>query len=476
MMIRVFKKNKIIFKLFNVLILILLLPLTLFLFNNQTNYLSKAYLDIIGKRANLIVDLIGIHGKNFVQTDLAQGGEEKGEMFKNVIQEVKNLEPNYIRIDHIYDFYDVVYKDGEDNLQYNWSKLDEEIGDILETGAKPFLSLSYMPGVISSGSETDVPVNWEEWQMVVKSTIEHLSGTTNLGISDVYYEVWNEPDLFGEFKIGKGKDYLLLYRYAALGANEAQEVYPFKFGGPSTTGLYKNWFDRLLTFAKNNGLKLDFYSWHRYSEHLGDFENDLKNASEWLKNHPQYENLEFVISETGFDTEINPKYDKKFSAIHNLALYTLVSSIGLKEDLKVFTFEIKDGPGEGQYWGRWGILTHEKFGQPMTKPRYEAIDFYNMMRGTVTPVYGQGSWVRAISVKNADGFKLLVVNYDPFDKHYENVPIMFVGLPTNKFIYRRTEFLGETVEFPVENTSNSWKVEVIMKPNSAMIIEIIPVE
>ena len=52
---------------------------------------------------------------------------------------------------------------------------------------------------------TDEPRDWAEWQMTVKATIEHYSGTKGKNIPGVYYEVWNEPDLFGVGKSGARK-------------------------------------------------------------------------------------------------------------------------------------------------------------------------------------------------------------------------------------------------------------------------------
>ena len=42
---------------------------------------------------------------------------------------------------------------------------------------------------------------------------------------------------------------------------------------------------------------------------------------------------------------------------------------------KIFNFEIKDGVGPTKNWGRWGMLTHEKWGTPEIKPRYRAMQF-----------------------------------------------------------------------------------------------------
>src|SRR5690606_5022795 len=126
--------------------------------------------------------------------NLAQGGEDHNWRIGNLTEPVKTLKPEYIRIDHVYDFYDIV-QGTPGNITFDWTKFDLIIDDILATGAKPYIALSYMPPAISSGDILAYPVHWSDWQLVVQKTIEHLSGTRK--ISDVYYEVWNEPDLFG---------------------------------------------------------------------------------------------------------------------------------------------------------------------------------------------------------------------------------------------------------------------------------------
>lgn len=450
--------------------LFLLLPVVVFYANTRTGFFYKAALNITGKKADIVVNLQSSSNKEAPWGYYAQGGEERGGMLKNIIPQVKVLKPKYIRIDHIYDFFNVVDKNDMGELIFNWEKLDLEIADILATGAKPFIALSYMPSSISTGTEVDLPTKWEEWEQVVRKTVEHISGKEELNISDVYYEVWNEPDLFGQFKMGASKDYLGLYRYAVRGAENAQNVNSYKIGGPATTALYKNWFDRLLAFAENNNLKFDFFSWHKYSKNLNDFENDIQNVFYWLEKYPRFSNLELIISESGFNSENDPGYDNNLSAIHALSLYAQAAAQDV--ELKIFTFEIKDGPGESRLWKRWGLITHENFGSPILKPRYKAMEFLNKMNGEFFPVYGQGTWVKAFATKDGDTIKLLLVNYDQYGEHYENVPVLFSGLSNDKLSVRRIDFLEETIEYPEEEITNIWNTNVLMAPNSATILEL----
>jgi len=111
-------------KLFGVLFLLLSLPVGIILVQKAVNYFSNA----LGLPANLVIDMTTDYGQApDAWRNLAQGGEEKGRMLLPVISQVKALKPEYIRIDHVFDFY---------NLQ----ELDNVISDITTTGAKPFIT------------------------------------------------------------------------------------------------------------------------------------------------------------------------------------------------------------------------------------------------------------------------------------------------------------------------------------------------
>ena len=460
------------FRYFAIFVITLSLPVTIFLLNRKTSFFEKAYFNFSGREANLVVDLSRSYSFVPHWKYLAQGGEDKNDMLTPVIQKVKKIEPYYIRIDHIYDFYDPISKDTGGNLSFDWGRLDIQIKIIQAMGARPFLSLSYMPKALSQRTETDLPYSWDEWKTVVQRTIEHVSGNRGLAIAGVYYEVWNEPDLFGGFKLSGPKNYLTLYEYAEKGAKDAQDVLPFAFGGPGTTALYKSWFQDFFDYALKNGLRVDFYSWHRYSQEVGDFEKDIENANSWLTKYPKYMNTQFIISESGHNSENDGAYDTNFSAIQTLAMYAAT----FQKLPIVFLFEIKDGRGQTKNWGRWGILTHEAFGDPEEKPRYKAIDFLNNLDWKYYPVEGSGTWVKAIATKSASGnvVKILVVNYDPYLSHSESVPITFNNLPFKNFTFRRSNFLGQTIETEVSTNSLSWTTEQFFQTNSAAIFELIP--
>ncbi len=459
-------------KIFNILSTFFILAglgIGTYLVGIKTGFINRAG----GIPANLVLDV----GNSFVSPadcwkNLAQGGESKNRMLATVVPDIKKLQPQYIRLDHIYDNYDVVTKDGLGHLNFNWQNLDLTVQDIIASGAKPFLSLSYMPPAISKdGRVESEPASWADWQLVVQKTVEHYSGRSGMNLNSVYYEVWNEPDLFGGFKPGGEKNYLDLYFYAQSGAKSASNVNSFKIGGPATSGLYKSWIDAMLSMAQNGKIRLDFLSWHNYYSDADRYDKDVQSISSWLANYPNFQNIELIVSEMGIDSKNNPAYDGNLSAINTLSG---VTSLQVNVN-KCFTFEIIDGAGPDKLWGRWGMLTNEKFGAPTIKTRYYAIQFLNKMIGDRMSVTGSGSWVKSFARYDGSKIRVLVSNYAP-DGHSEVVPFKMINVPYKNFTFKRINFLGGTTSqsVTIDADVNSWETTIAFDPNTAAIFEIEP--
>jgi hypothetical protein len=454
-------------KIFSILLLLVSISLGVHFVRSFQIFVNKA----TGKPANLVVDLgISYSTSNFVWKNFAQGGEERNNMLASVVGEMKRLEPNYIRIDHVYDFYDVVSKDENGDIQYDWEELDEVVDSILQMGAKPFFSLSYSPKTFSSnGTETGMP-DLSQWEALIKATVEQYSGKDNYAISLVYYEVWNEPDLIGDFKTYGDKNYLKLYEHSVRGAQSAENINIYKIGGPATTDYYENWVDDLIDHSRINVLWLDFISWHKYSTDLSEYADAVNKVREKLLGAPGFENSEIIISEVGHNSEMDFEYDGEFAAIHTIATAAVLEDVAKR----VFYFEIKDGPGPEKYWGGFGMLTHEKLGGIEAKPRYLAIEFLNKMVGKKLNIAGRGSSVKAFGKEDDGVYRLLIVNYDPSGKHTEEVPIKFINMEEGSYVYRRIDYQGAELEKEILVEENVWKTSEYFIPNSAAIIEIVP--
>lgn len=431
---------------------------------SQIGVLREFFGKATGENANIHVyttRVLGTYKKPW--RNLAQGGEDHAWRIGGITGAVKALNPEYIRIDHIYDFYDVVT--GENgSYSYDFSKLDLVLDDILATGAKPYIALSYMPTQFGNGDIVGKPNNFGDWQTVVQRTIQHVSGTR--GISDVYYEVWNEPDLFGGWKYYGDKNYLDLYRAAAVASRNVSGARPFKLGGPATTGFYKNWSEALIKFASANNLKLDFISWHRYSNNIDAYKDDMLAMRSLAQKYPQYEGqLEYHITEWGHDSENNAGYDTGYSAAHTVA--GAIEMVGVVE--RAFAFEIQDGkdPSGQEYWGRWGLFTHNDFGAK-AKPRYFALKMLDRISDQRVQLLGKGTWVKALAAKNQQSGNIEVVlsNFDPKSSHSESVPILFEEITPGNYTIKKELNTGQVVTENVATTEARLRTNLFMPTNS----------
>lgn len=443
--------------------LLIFLPILLFGMREVVTLISRAS----GTPANIVVN-----SKSKLETlDLsfyhafAQGGEESGDMIGPVAAEIRALKPKLIRLDHIYDHYDVVGRNGTE-LTFNWSKLDTAVNTIIAIGAKPVLALSYMPAVIAKdGVIINIPNNWDEWALVTQRTIEHYSGKGGKNINGIYYEVWNEPDLaqFGGWKYGGEKSYISLYRYSSIGASRAQNVNTFYLGGPSTTGLYKSWILALI----NSGNRVDFLSWHTYQADPARYDKDQQDIVSWLLPYPNYTLVPKLITEFGFTGSKSNLYGGQYAAAHAAAVIRQLISGG---PAYAFSFQPKDGPGQESGDG-WGLLTHESVGKK-PKPRYYVYTFIDAMAGSRMSLTGEGTWVTGFASTRDNVIRVLLVNFDTRGTHTEKVPVTIGNLEPGTYTYRQRFFLGTDVTLTETVTENSLKKELFMPASSIVLLEV----
>ncbi len=440
--------------------LLIFLPLLLLAAYQTVTLMSRA----AGIQANIVVDTKATLEP--LTTDwfhtFAQGGEEQTDMLAPVAGQVRALSPKRIRIDHIYDSYNVVGRSGA-NLTFDFSRLDKVLDTISSVGAKPVIALSYMPGVIArDGSIINPPNDWNEWATVVQKTIEHISGSR--GTSDVYYEVWNEPDIaqFGGWSLTGDKNYLTLYHYASVGANNAGGVTRFYLGGPATTGLYKNWVLSLIT----SGNRVNFLSWHTYQYNQHKFDDDQRNIISWLLPYPNFTLIPKLITEFGFTGDKSSLYGSTFAAAHTAAV---VRQLIAENPTFLFSFELKDGPKDES--SGWGLITHESKGNA-AKPRYYVFNFLDTMAGNRLSLKGEGTWVTGFASANKGAIRVMLVNYDSSGAHVENTPVTFDNLDPGNYTYREHFLFGRDITLTQVVTGNSFQKQIYMPAQSVAILEI----
>ena len=439
---------------------------SLFSFNTIQELLTRAN----SEPANIVVSAnsnLGLLDKPW--RNLAQGGEDHAWRLTPLVGQVKTLKPEYIRIDHVFDFYDIA-SGSPGNVTMDFSKIDPLLDDIAATGAKPYIALSYMPSAIASGDLVSPPQRYEDWQFVVQQLIQHISGTR--GVSDVYYEVWNEPDLFGGWKYGGERNYLTLYTYAARGAANVRGAQPFKIGGPATTALYKNWFNALAKHVIENNLRFDFFSWHRYNTNIDQYKQDMTEVRSWIRQYPQLEpTVEFHITEWGPDSEVNPVYDSSYSAAHTVA--TSIEMIGVIQ--RAFLFEIQDGksPEGKEYWGRWGMFTHGDFGAK-PKPRFRAMQLLERLGEERLVLLGKGTFVKAVASRFIDDGKIVIVlaNFDSWGRNIESVPVSVLDLEPGEYTVSITYLNKPATTQKMSTEEGALKLTVPMTAQEVAAVEI----
>jgi len=131
------------------------------------------------------------------------------------------------------------------------------------------------------------PNDMETWGKV---NYEYARHWKEKGWKVKYYEIWNEPDLQPVFFTGTKEDYFEIYKYGALGVKRADP--DALVGGPAIS-FDTTWIEPFLDYVKENGLPLDFFSYHTY----GDPEKKVTEIREILSRRPELENIEILLTE-----------------------------------------------------------------------------------------------------------------------------------------------------------------------------------
>lgn len=167
-------------------------------------------------------------------------------------------------------FSDYASVPGAENIkELNFRQVAHVYDNVLNTGMKPFIELSFMPSALAGGAKTGLhyknnitmPKDLSEWSTYIKAFVAFLIG--RYGRKEVEswkFEVWNEPDLPYVFFDGTQQDYFNLY---AATARAIKEIDPgICVGGPSSSAC--KWISEFIAFCEKNNVPCDFISTHHY--------------------------------------------------------------------------------------------------------------------------------------------------------------------------------------------------------------------
>lgn len=154
-------------------------------------------------------------------------------------------------------------------LIYNWALLDQVYDFLVEIGFDPIVEFNPMPKAIASGDQTfffykmnvTPPRLMAEWEQLVGAFTRHcIERYTLPRVLRWKFEVWNEPNLNGQFWTGTEEEYFELY---AASTRAVKAIHPaLQIGGPASAGGLM-----CLGFAewcRARSVPVDFLSFHNY--------------------------------------------------------------------------------------------------------------------------------------------------------------------------------------------------------------------
>lgn len=187
------------------------------------------------------------------------------------------------------------HNDGLARSNANWAPTDYYLRTTMENVAD--LNPEYIERNVmfrvgrSNGGGSNVPADLDIYANLVGEAVRRYSADISLsGIPRkiAYWEIWNEPDLWG-FWTGTSSQYYALYEKVA---RKIKSIDPMaKVGGCGITngedasGPYTR---GLLSYCQRNNVPLDFLSWHYYTQRQTDPNGFARCASIQRKNLDQY--------------------------------------------------------------------------------------------------------------------------------------------------------------------------------------------
>ena len=321
----------------------------------------------------------------------------------------------------------------------NWQITDYVIDSLLDRGLNPMFTTSFIPSAMASGpvtvfttkGHTSPPSDWRQWENFVRESVRHAVDRYSLPVvRQWYFEVWNEPNLFGSFWGGTQPDYLKLWE-VTFGAIKSVDA-SFRIGGPSTARA--DWMTELMEFAHARRCLPDYLTAHIYNndsetgEVLAPFHGPQADRASKSPNFAigVMRGTRALVDQLGFRGElhwnewgrsfhgIDPRREEPSEAAFVVRLLDRVS-----QTADVFAYwcisDIYDQVGFGReaFHGGYGLLNL----QGLRKPAYHAFQLMSQLGTARVPVAGTGldDFNGAIATIKPDSYQVLVYSYQHDD-------------------------------------------------------------
>jgi len=305
---------------------------------------------------------------------------------------------------------------------YTFSYVDKVFDFILQTGARPFVELGFMPRELATRTDTlfwwkahcSPPKDMRRWSQLVVAALEHW--VERYGLQEVRqwrFEVWNEPNLVPYFWTGTRTQYFELYEATARAVKAVDPE--LKVGGPATSvfvpdsryaGEYEDrpaqhataaaedvdaldwrpvWIEELIGWCSARAVPLDFLSTHLYPtdvafgaggearhlrRHADATRDDLAVLQKLITRSP-FPDAELHITEWSTSPSSRDRiHDTVFAATYITRAF--LSCAALADSLSYWTFTDvfeEGGAGIGPFHGGFGLVNE----QGIHKPTFHAL-------------------------------------------------------------------------------------------------------
>lgn len=389
--------------------------------------------------ADVHTDLATDHGPlEAFRHALSVGGINPSPIPDRAVEGARKLHPQLIRV-FIQEFFSIY----PEHDRFDWTKLDPYMDALDRTGAKVIAAITIKPRPLFPAINASIwrPNDIQEWQRVVAALVRRYSVERQLV---THWEIGNEPDI-GEsggcpYLITDPADYLEYYKMTTQAILHA---FPqARVGGPAVADAGGNYLPEFIRLCREQKVRLDFISWHLYSDDTRAHAKLAEKYATLLSNFPGTR-PQMLVTEwcKGFD----PISIEEEAFNPRRAAMTAAAVIAMS-DARVdwsFYYHLNDQPARwddfkpffsdpGIMYHHWNELPH-RFGlfgvSGEVRPQYFVYQMLSRLPATRLAVRCDQQDLHALASKGPDRVALLLSNYGlPTSRDYI-ATLRFTGVP-----------------------------------------------